>query len=70
MRILRELTVEEKAEFERLAHNKLLREYLETSLDTAKTALMRVTSDEDFRTIQGQAQVLDHVLSSMQPGKR
>lgn len=70
MRLLRDLTQDEKAEFERIKHSRLIYDYIQTSLDTAKTQLMGLPNNEDFRFVQGQAQVLQHLLNAMEPGKR
>lgn len=70
MKVLRDLNAAEKAEFERLYHNKMLREYLETSLNTAKDTLIGIPAGDDFKQVQGQAQVLQHLLNAITPGKR
>lgn len=70
MRVLREPVAEVKAEFERLHHNKLVREFLEASLADAQATLMNTTDEHEFRTVQGQAQAIAHILNAMKPGKR
>jgi hypothetical protein len=70
VRVLQEPTAEVRAEFERIGHIKSVREFLESSLDSAKTRLMHVTDEEEFRTVQGQAQAIAHILDAMKPGKR
>lgn len=70
MRVLREPEAAVKAEFERMHNNKLLREFLETSLDAAQAILMNTVDEQEFRTVQGQAQAISHILDAMKPGKR
>jgi len=70
MRVLRQLTAEERTEFERIGHNKYVREYLESSLAAVKDRLVGVPADEDFRKLQGQAQVLNELVEAINNGKR
>ena len=71
MKVLRELTREEKAEFERIgANNPALVQYLEASLSTTTQRLITLSSESDFRFAQGQAQVLQRLLELVNHGKR
>jgi hypothetical protein len=71
MKVLRELTRDEKAEFERIgATNPALIKYLEASLETATQRLVSLQSESDFRLAQGQAQVLQRLLEIVTHGKR
>lgn len=71
MKVLRELTRDEKAEFERIgAANPALIKYLEASLETATQRLVSLQSESDFRLAQGQAQVLQRLLEIVTHGKR
>jgi hypothetical protein len=51
-------------------NNKLVREFLETSLADAQATLMNAVDETEFRTVQGQAQAISHILDVMKPGKR
>jgi hypothetical protein len=70
VRVLKEPSAQVKTEFERIGHNQVVREFLETSLENAKTVLVNTTDDHEFRTVQGQAQAISHILDAMKPGKR
>lgn len=71
MKVLRELTRDEQAEFERIGtNNPALREYLESSLKTATQRLITLSVESDFRYAQGQAQVLQRMLEIVSTGKR
>lgn len=71
MKVLRELTRDEQAEFERIGtNNPALREYLESSLRTATQRLVTLPVESDFRYAQGQAQVLQRMLEIVSTGKR
>lgn len=67
MRILKECTAEEKAEFMRLRGNRIVVEYFQACLSNASTALIKATDEDDFRTTQGKAQTLQHILSIIDP---
>lgn len=71
MRVLRQLSAEEKTEFERVGHNsQVMREYLESSLAAVKDKLVGIQDGEDFRKLQGHAQVLQELVEAITPGKR
>ncbi len=70
MRVLQEPSAELKIEFERVGHNKMVVEALETSLANAMQILIKTTDETEFRTVQGQAQAISHFLDAMKPGKR
>lgn len=71
MKVLRELSRDEKAEFERIgANNPALVKYLEASLSTTTQRLITLSSESDFRFAQGQAQVLQRLLELVNYGKR
>lgn len=69
MRILKEPSPEEAAELQRLRGTKILA-YLQSSLDQVKDTLVAVPDSDHFRTLQGQAQALQHIISHVEPGKR
>jgi hypothetical protein len=71
MKILRELSQQEKTEFERMAANHpAIRDYLHSSLEAAKSQLIGLPTDSDFRFAQGQAQVLNKLVEAITNGKR
>ena len=70
MRILKECTAEEKAEFMRLRGNRVVVEYFQACLSNATEALIKATDEDGFRISQGKAQTLQHILSITRPGSR
>lgn len=67
MRILKECTAREKAEFNQLRGNRILVEYFQACLSNATGALIKATDEDDFRTTQGKAQTLQHILRIIDP---
>lgn len=69
MRILKTPTPAESDELQRLRGTQILA-YLQSSLDGVKDSLVATTDETHFRVLQGQAQVLQHIISHVEPGKR
>jgi hypothetical protein len=67
VRILKECTAEERAEFNRLRGNRIVVDYFRACLTNATTALIKATDEDDFRTTQGKAQAIQHILSIIDP---
>lgn len=67
MRILKECSAEEKAEFNRLRGNRVVVEYFQACLSNATEALIKATDEDGFRISQGKAQTLQHILSIIDP---
>lgn len=67
MRILKECSAEQKAEFTRLRGNRVVVEYFQACLSTAQDALIKAADEDDFRITQGKAQTLQHILGIIDP---
>jgi len=64
---MRQLTKEEREAFRSLENNRYIVGYVEEMLEEAKTRLLVVSGDAEFRTIQGHAQALSQLLGYIKP---
>ena len=71
MRVLRNPTTEEVYELVQLRHTKLLA-YFRDALNSVKDTLVATPDEAQIRVLQGQAQVLQHIVHLIEedPGKR